>query len=922
MRRSLVFSVVALLLCIGLVWQLSQQNVILGAGHPDTDYLHFNRSDPKRAQAIMDAWRLKPERTDAAKRIVLLDYLLIIVYTSYLCWAILRRQKSARIRKDAHWELGWLLTALMLVTAGALLDAIQDTIIYLFVSAPSGRAYSLQLFTWFKFRFLLVGIAILLLSLIPVAWLKRFPGDWLLGRVQGFLKAFWLFFPSVLFISLTILCFWVRGQGKDILLAFAAADKQFFRLVFYFVVAFWVYMTWYSSRVIGHIKATDERIPHGFLDNYPRLAGNACLLVIELALLQAPFFAKPLGFSAACWIFLIALIIFYRTDKWISQFMIRLFGRLNGKARWLFALYLILLILVEFLPFAGHVYCLLAMLFILHFLYLLYVNMRRQAIKNRYAVQPADSDYIRMADAKGFSETVLAFFCIKREEAGYVPWLIGLTILVIIIDVVAFLNLSIARDIGPFAILLLGFAMLLALGNFITALSVKLRFNLHFLLIIFTVIVGGRETHEVKQVQLPAGTNEYTLRPSLKQYLTTWLRRVPDSDSAYDMYFVLANGGASRSGYWTASVLGRLEDSSRKICPDSSFSKHVFCLSGTSGGGVGVATFFGLMKDQRRLDSSYTASAQQFLKQDYFTYTVARMLGPDYFNYIFHIARPTDRARALEESFEDYSDTTSYYRPGFDRPFSEFRAMNADSSQVLLPILFVNTTQMQDGTPGIVTNLKVDPAYFNQRVDVVGQLAADSDISLASGAILGARFPYLSPAGRIGQHYFVDGGYFDNSGAGVVQELLRGIMTIAWDGAQKNDSTILKKLKRVHIKVLHIVNSPVNGSEILEAVPPIKNDLLSPVLTIVGAYDMQTTVNDQRLYHYVGDLQKYYGINAEHRMISLYLDAGDSAKTEAAYSMNWFMSDSLRRRIDQRLMNQHAIKTVMTQPGFTSCKKP
>ena len=303
------------------------------------------------------------------------------------------------------------------------------------------------------------------------------------------------------------------------------------------------------------------------------------------------------------------------------------------------------------------------------------------------------------------------------------------------------------------------------------------------------------------------------------------------------------------------------------------------------------------------------------------------MLGPDYFNYIFHVTGNKDRGAALEQSFEDYGDTTTLYQPGFHLPFSRFPAMNADSSQVLLPVLFVNTTRMQDGNPGIVTNLKVDSAYFNQRVDVLQLLDKDKDISLASGAILGARFPYLSPAGRIGNNYFVDGGYFDNSGAGVVQELLRGIVTLAWDDSLHGNRWIYERVKRLHIKVLHVMNSPIDGADTLREVAPIKNDLLSPILTIVGAYDKQTTVNDARLYHYLEDVNTYFHVRAEHYRISLYKDSLEwkadprykRGATEAAYSMNWFMSDTTRNRIDERLQKDTVIDRIIRQFNSLPC---
>ena len=75
---------------------------------------------------------------------------------------------------------------------------------------------------------------------------------------------------------------------------------------------------------------------------------------------------------------------------------------------------------------------------------------------------------------------------------------------------------------------------------------------------------------------------------------------------------------------------------------------------------------------------------------------------------------------------------------------------------------------MQDGRPGVVSTMKLDYNIFGRRLDVLDSLRPGEDVHLSSMVILGARFPYVSPAGRIRNNYFVDGGYFDNSGAGVV----------------------------------------------------------------------------------------------------------------------------------------------------------
>ncbi|MEO6289589.1 MAG: patatin-like phospholipase family protein, partial [Ginsengibacter sp.] len=373
--------------------------------------------------------------------------------------------------------------------------------------------------------------------------------------------------------------------------------------------------------------------------------------------------------------------------------------------------------------------------------------------------------------------------------------------------------------------------------------------------------------------------------------------------------------------YWTASVLGKIEDSTLKKNLLNRFSDHVFCLSGTSGGGVGVASFFGLLKDKNQKEKSvYSLSSKEFLKQDYFTYTVARMLGPDFFNYIFHVSSVADRAAALESSFEKSSlqnpDTT--YRVPFYESLSQFPALK--NGHVYLPILCINTTRMQDGNPGVVTNLKLDSGIFNNRIDVLSLLKKDEDISLTSGAILGARFPYLSPAGRIANNYFVDGGYFDNSGAGVVQEMIRGILNIAADDSLHN-GTLYKQIRRLHFKILHITNSPINlDSSNIKPVAPFKNDMLAPLLTIVGAYDMQTTVNDGRLINYIKDINNYSANKADYLQIPLYKDSIEWKNDplherfkdkEPSYAMNWFMSDTTIRRIDKRLQENGKLDSLI-----------
>ena len=79
-------------------------------------------------------------------------------------------------------------------------------------------------------------------------------------------------------------------------------------------------------------------------------------------------------------------------------------------------------------------------------------------------------------------------------------------------------------------------------------------------------------------------------------------------------------------------------------------------------------------------------------------------------------------------------------------------------------------------------------------------------------------------------HYFVDGGYFDQPGAGVVQEMMRHSELYRQKQWQH-----IKRRVGVFIRIIHITNSPQVFAK-LDAVSPLKNDLMAPVQTIVGAW--------------------------------------------------------------------------------------
>jgi hypothetical protein len=757
------------------------------------------------------------------------------------------------------------------------------------------------------------------------------------------------------------------GQGKDVIITFienvknngnvhSFGDNLLIKSIFFIAIAFWVYVSWYSSRIISYIKSAQQlgyaqqfdkslteaqccekyEVKLSFLDHFPRIIGYACFLVLILAFFSL-LHPSLVGAGSSFLILFICLLILWLFD---SRF-IKLSKEKPALIRRLFVfaglLFLLLLVVFQFPVFHNSIETVYILLFLGLLVYFFYINLRRNDLERTEAFQKAALQNDSVIDR--FLKKIMRKVDVPVTEVGYFKWFNIFSLVGLLIYVAAIFSYKIAVLIGPFPLVLLAFAMLLGFGNIITMFSVKTKVNLHFIIFTLAALLPTPENHYVRQVPVTNNSSfvSYDKRESIQQHFTSWLSNHNDIDSAgvYPVYFVLANGGASRSGYWVASVLGRLEDSSIAQTPNNRFSSHIFCLSGTSGGGVGVASFFTLLMHSKNAEPrpAFETAAKSNLKQDFLTHTLAHMLGPDYFSYLPIINLPLqwlhigDRAKALENGFEKCTDT-SYYRLRFDSTYM-YQCVTQQNNYSPLPVLCINTTRVQDGNPGVVCTIRLDDSVFNKRVDVLSLLQKDTSIRLSTAAILGARFPYVSPAGRIDEtvsnqdptgrgngllpNYFVDGGYFDNSGAGVVQEMIAGILRTC---DTVKDPVLKARIRKLQLVVLHITNSPQNDA-VLSKVTPFKNDISAPLLTILGAYDMQTTVNDHRLESFLKTIKPGRDsiFRAVYYPIHLYNDptVPSDLPAKEPYAMNWFISDSVLNRMDERLNAQPRLQQLIEQ---------
>jgi hypothetical protein len=191
---------------------------------------------------------------------------------------------------------------------------------------------------------------------------------------------------------------------------------------------------------------------------------------------------------------------------------------------------------------------------------------------------------------------------------------------------------------------------------------------------------------------------------------------------------------------------------------------------------------------------------------------------------------------------------------------------------------------------------------------VLSLLKKSEDMKLSTAVVLGASFPYLSPAGRVNYqkcdtcaeepNYFVDGGYFDNSGAGVVLEMMVSLQKII------AEDTTIKNKHKLDFSIIHITNDNLDDVP-LTSVNPLMNDLAAPFKTLLGAYDRQTSVNDLRLKNFLSNM---YNDNQHYTNISLYLK-----KDPMNYAMNWVISKYVLDAINKRLYAHVELNALIKQ---------
>lgn len=330
-------------------------------------------------------------------------------------------------------------------------------------------------------------------------------------------------------------------------------------------------------------------------------------------------------------------------------------------------------------------------------------------------------------------------------------WIRGLLLVDFGLLIVLTLWPSVALWLGTLAMLFLAAATVAIVGCWLLHYSRKLKLPLVLMLIAWVALISNwNDNHAIRTSKhfQPVTLNGITLEDRFERWCQMIEREYDYKDGVWKdphpLYIVATEGGGVRAAYWTAIVLGKLENE-RPWAPatdsvhyydQTDFASHLFAISGVSGGSLGACVFDALLaasyenklapvKDEssdksQAAELNFVEKAGEILGQDLLSPAVAGMLFPDGLQRFLPTVGPLhfpDRASALERGWERAWHRAMSKADGNEsnRFANSFSALWGDEYRdptkvnSWLPSLFLNGTSVEGGCRIITSDLRIFP---------------------------------------------------------------------------------------------------------------------------------------------------------------------------------------------------------------------
>ncbi len=501
----------------------------------------------------------------------------------------------------------------------------------------------------------------------------------------------------------------------------------------------------------------------------------------------------------------------------------------------------------------------------------------------------------------------------------------------VILASVGWTNLLLSRFLGPVAIVFLALTMWVLIASFFTYLDYhyKAPFTLICLLIMMFM---NNNNHQIRTISNAKDSyfSKDAATHSIPAYFDTWLEQLlADRDKnratygsgPVPVYLISTEGGGIRSAYWTATALQQLDNAR----PD--FFRHVFAISGVSGGSVGASVFTAQYRDklltkQKNDSTTFSFDLDKFFARDYLSPLLTAMLIPDMLQKFSPFAiNSVDRAQYLEDGWADaYADVQQVNVPS-SRPAAVRTSRTMDSSFISLwanpatryrtPVLFLNATQAETGRKGLLTPLVIqNDTHFDNVIDI--QEDVYRHIALKTAASISARFPLVTPPATIrvvnepatDASNFVDGGYLDNSGTTTLLSILSSITS---------NTAVLAKLvaKNVVFRIISMNNSvETNPNQQVKSLTGLY-EVKAPLMAFLGSWDNSSDYRRYAVKEYARGFGNY-GYPRDSTGSRLMLSTINLNRRVGVIPLGWDLSEQAEARIQEQARKLYL---AFQQPG-------
>jgi hypothetical protein len=366
-----------------------------------------------------------------------------------------------------------------------------------------------------------------------------------------------------------------------------------------------------------------------------------------------------------------------------------------------------------------------------------------------------------------------------------------LTILLIALAVGTLFNVSFATLMGVCAVVCFVFVLLAFPARLWAVLGLAVLLGALSALSSHRSSVLAAKANQIVQDTAPA---PHRVNDAFKQWLSSRTEaaaagaQIKKTGASYPVFIIAVEGGGIYAAASAALFLAKLQDD----CPD--FMKHVFAISGVSGGAIGATIFHELAKQPRKPDGGAAearcggdASPAGRAAEGPLTREIAHVMQDDYFSPVVGAIWPdflgewTGREETLELSFlESVGRQDQNAKNTLDGWYLDHWQSGA--------ALVLNTTSSETGYRFAFApfglHSTTDSALYSfvddVRIDASsGDKLKARDVKLMFAALASARFPLIVPPYLIkvkdSTLNFVDGGYADNSGAYTALDIYRAI---------------------------------------------------------------------------------------------------------------------------------------------------